>query len=112
MFLRYEIKALTSKFTPIKPKCEKKSIDEGAGAVLDTEAWGYGDGEENGTDFANRYAELVQVISSSPIISGFCYTQLYDIEQEANGFYTYDRKDKQTEEEKSIIRRANDAISR
>lgn len=96
----------------IKPKCENKSIDEGAGAVLDTEAWGYGDGEENGTDFANRYAELVQVISSSPMISGFCYTQLYDIEQEANGFYTYDRKDKLTEEEKSIIRRANDAISR
>jgi hypothetical protein len=25
---------------------------------------------------------------------GFCYTQLYDIEQEVNGLYTYDRKAK------------------
>jgi len=25
---------------------------------------------------------------------GFCYTQLYDIEQEVNGLYTYDRKPK------------------
>jgi hypothetical protein len=25
---------------------------------------------------------------------GFCYTQLYDIEQEENGLYTYDRKPK------------------
>ncbi|MBR0326291.1 MAG: hypothetical protein IIX09_00650 [Clostridia bacterium] len=25
---------------------------------------------------------------------GFCYTQLYDVEQEQNGIYTYDRKPK------------------
>ena len=25
---------------------------------------------------------------------GFCYTQLYDIEQEQNGLYTYDREPK------------------
>ena len=25
---------------------------------------------------------------------GFCYTQLYDIEQEQNGLYTYDREKK------------------
>ena len=25
---------------------------------------------------------------------GFCYTQLYDIEQETNGLYDYDRKPK------------------
>lgn len=23
---------------------------------------------------------------------GFCYTQLYDVKQEGNGLYTYDRK--------------------
>ena len=27
-------------------------------------------------------------------ISGFCYTQLYDVEQEQNGLYTYDRRPK------------------
>ena len=25
---------------------------------------------------------------------GFCYTQLYDVEQEQNGLYTYDREPK------------------
>ena len=25
---------------------------------------------------------------------GFCYTQLYDVEQECNGLYSYDRKPK------------------
>ena len=25
---------------------------------------------------------------------GFCYTQLYDVEQERNGLYTYERKPK------------------
>lgn len=27
-------------------------------------------------------------------ISGFCYTQLTDVEQEVNGLYTYDRRPK------------------
>ncbi len=27
-------------------------------------------------------------------VFGFCYTQLYDVEQEMNGLYTYDRKPK------------------
>ena len=29
---------------------------------------------------------------------GFCYTQLYDIEQEQNGLYTYDREKKFNDE--------------
>jgi len=31
---------------------------------------------------------------SNPDIAGFCYTQLYDVEQETNGLYTYDRRPK------------------
>lgn len=29
-----------------------------------------------------------------PMMFGFCYTQLYDVEQEVNGLYTYDRRAK------------------
>jgi hypothetical protein len=36
---------------------------------------------------------------------GFCYTQLYDIEQEVNGLYTYDRRPKFKPE---IIKRINE----
>ena len=35
---------------------------------------------------------------------GFCYTQLYDVEQEQNGLYTYSRKPKF---ETSIFRAIN-----
>ena len=31
---------------------------------------------------------------SNPKMFGFCYTQLTDVEQEQNGIYTYDRKEK------------------
>lgn len=30
----------------------------------------------------------------SPLVQGFCYTQLTDVEQEINGILTYDRKPK------------------
>jgi len=53
--------------------------------------WGYG-GTETEEDFFNRYAELTLALLKNPKVMGFCYTQLYDIEQEQNGFLTYDRK--------------------
>lgn len=31
---------------------------------------------------------------TSPVIQGYCYTQLTDVEQEINGMLTYDRKPK------------------
>lgn len=75
--------------------------------VQSTESWGYGNGENNGDGFIRRYEELMAAIFSSRKISGFCYTQLYDIEQEQNGFYKYDRSDKLTEKQKAEIRRIN-----
>ena len=30
----------------------------------------------------------------NPRMCGFCYTQLYDVEQEVNGLYTYEREPK------------------
>ncbi len=41
-----------------------------------------------------KYRELMEALASLPFLSGFCYTQLTDIEQEANGLLTYDRKPK------------------
>ena len=44
------------------------------------------------------YAELMEGIASVPFVVGFCYTQLTDVEQEANGLLTYDRKPKASPE--------------
>ena len=77
------------------------------GAVLSEESWGYGKCESSGARFIQRYAELMDAIKACKKLSGFCYTQLYDVEQEVNGFYNYDRSDKLTAEEKARIRAIN-----
>ncbi len=41
-----------------------------------------------------KYRELMEVLAGFEWISGFCYTQLVDVEQEINGLMTYDRKPK------------------
>lgn len=56
--------------------------------------WGYGGAPESEDEFFTRYEKLVSALLDAPNIMGFCYTQLYDIEQEQNGLYTYGRGDK------------------
>lgn len=82
-------------------------ISFGFGAGQNENAWGYGKGESDGDTFVERYRELIELIYSYDKLSGFCYTQLYDIEQEQNGFYYYDRTDKLTETQKDLIRKIN-----
>lgn len=41
-----------------------------------------------------KFTELLAGIASLPFVSGFCYTQLTDVEQELNGLLTYDRRPK------------------
>lgn len=58
------------------------------------DAWGYGEAPKTEEEFIERYKGLTECLLAHPKIMGFCYTQLYDIEQEINGLYTYDRKPK------------------
>ncbi len=51
--------------------------------------WGYG---KNTRLFLEHLESLTTIMTNNPYIAGFCYTQLYDIEGEKNGIYTYDRK--------------------
>jgi beta-galactosidase/beta-glucuronidase len=57
-------------------------------------SWGYGDAPKNLGEFYVRLEGLVAAINSQPYISGWCYTQLTDVEQEQNGLYNYDRSSK------------------
>ena len=57
-------------------------------------AWGYGNAPVTEKEFIERYRGLTDVLLDNPNMFGFCYTQLYDVEQEVNGLYTYDRKPK------------------
>lgn len=59
--------------------------EEGAG-------WGYGNAPRSEEEFVARYKGLTDALLGNENIMGFCYTQLYDVEQEKNGLMTYDRK--------------------
>jgi beta-galactosidase/beta-glucuronidase len=60
----------------------------------DEKAWGYGDRPRSEEEFKSRYKGLTEALLFNPAAAGFCYTQLYDIEQEVNGLYTFDRQPK------------------
>lgn len=57
-------------------------------------SWGYGDAPKSEEEFKQRYKDLTDALLDNPCLFGFCYTQLTDVEQEQNGVYTYDRKEK------------------
>lgn len=65
--------------------------------ATDGSGWGYGDAPEDECAFKNRFRGLTEALLNNPKIFALCYTQLYDIEQEQNGLYTYSRKPKFTD---------------
>lgn len=76
---------------------EPYMVTEYGGILFDEEnnnklAWGYGEAPKDKEEFLNRFKELTLTLLKNPNCSGFCYTQLYDVEQEKNGLLTYERK--------------------
>lgn len=55
------------------------------------EGWGYS-GASDEADFEERLRNVIEPVSRTPLLQGFCYTQLTDVEQEINGLLTYDRQ--------------------
>lgn len=68
------------------------------------EGWGYGNAPATPEEFFARYKGLTEALLNNPEIFGFCHTQLYDVEQEVNGLYTYGRAQKF---DISLIRKIN-----
>ncbi len=58
------------------------------------DAWGYGNAPKTVDELITRYKALTDALLDNYRMFGFCYTQLYDIEQEQNGLYYYDRTPK------------------
>lgn len=61
---------------------------------VNKDSWGYGNGPKTEEEFFARYQGLTDALLDNPHMFAFCYTQLYDVEQEMNGLYTYSRKAK------------------
>ncbi|NMM55014.1 glycoside hydrolase family 2 protein [Paenibacillus aquistagni] len=69
-----------------------------------SDGWGYGERPKTEEEFLERYERLTRTLLDNPNICAFCYTQLYDVEQEVNGLYSYERQAKFDPE---LIRRVN-----
>ncbi len=63
----------------------------GFGWFEEGDGWGYGDAPKTKEELLQRYADFTGALLRNPNIMGFCYTQLYDVEQEKNGLFTYER---------------------
>ena len=72
------------------------------------EGWGYGNAPKTEQEFLERYKGLTDILLQNKDMMGFCYTQLYDVEQEVNGLMTYERKFKFDPE---IIKKINTQIA-
>ena len=56
-------------------------------------AWGYSSAQDP-AQFETQVAGILRAVQSSPVLSGFCYTQLTDTGQETNGLLYSDRSPK------------------
>lgn len=65
-------------------------------------AWGYS-GADDEDDFRRRFEAVVSAVRDSPLLSGFCYTQLTDTRQEINGICDENRKPKIPAEDVAAI---------
>lgn len=62
----------------------------GSHSQVDPAAWGYSSAL-SATDFATRLGDLLDAVRASGVLAGYCYTQLTDTLQEANGLVTDSR---------------------
>ncbi len=70
-----------------------KYIPEDRQAFADN-SWGYGQAPASQAEAFGRIRDLTAALVARPEVSGYCYTQLTDVEQEQNGIYNYDRSSK------------------
>ncbi len=73
----------------------------------DGDGWGYNEeGIKTEDDFVAKIDGFQKIMYKNPRISAACYTQLYDVQQECNGLYYYDRKAKFSEETLEKIKKS------
>lgn len=89
-----------------KYKGQPVIMSEYGGIAINSKAgWGYGKQVNNEKEFVERFTKLTRAIKNIYYVSGYCYTQLTDVQQEINGLMTEERKYKV---DPYIIRSIND----
>ncbi len=84
-------------------------MSEYGGIALNSdEGWGYGKQVKNETEFIERFKDLTNAIKNTKYISGYCYTQLSDVQQEINGLVDENRKKKFSDNVIDKIKKLNE----
>ncbi len=74
-------------------------MSEYGGIALDSDkGWGYGKQVATEEELFLRFADLTETIKKIDYLSGYCYTQLTDVQQEINGLLDENHKDKFSKE--------------
>ena len=76
----------------------------GGTAINSNKGWGYGKQVIGKKELIDKFSKLTKAIQSLPYVTGYCYTQLTDVQQEVNGLMDENRNNKI---EPSIIRNIN-----
>lgn len=61
-------------------------------AINSEEGWGYGKQVKDEKELLDRFSKLTKAINRIPYVSGYCYTQLTDVQQEINGLMNAERR--------------------
>ena len=73
--------------------------------------WGYGKTPDDEKEAVDRICDITKYFLENKNFCAVCYTQLYDVEQEQNGIYTYERERKFTDESYARIKEAFDTVA-
>lgn len=86
-------------------------MSEYGGIALNSDkGWGYGEQVKDEEEFIIRFRELTNAIKSTKYISGYCYTQLTDTQQEINGLVYENRRDKFSDKIINMIKEINEQM--
>lgn len=84
-------------------------MSEYGGISLNSDkGWGYGKQVKDENEFIKRYEELTTAIKDTKYFSGYCYTQLSDVQQETNGLVDENRNEKFSDNIISKIKQLNE----
>lgn len=89
-----------------KKSSEVNGLQGSVPCVQEQNAWGYSTSVSE-DEFVEQYIKTTEQFLACDKICGFCYTQLYDVEQEQNGLYTYKRIAKFSQRAMACIRECN-----
>lgn len=69
-------------------------ISEYGGVAISGNGWGYGESAPDSGSYERRLRDIVGAVTSTPYVSGCCYTQFNDTQQEINGLLDAQRNAK------------------